>query len=133
MKLVKGLQKWIEGYNDVKTLTDELELAFDFYKDELVTEQEVDEAYAKALEHVENLELQNMLRDEADQMSCVLKINSGAGGTESQDWASMLMRMYLRYAETMVIKQPWPTCRKVMKRVLKLVPYRLKATMPTGI
>ena len=100
MKLVKGLQKWIEGYNDVKTLTDELELAFDFYKDELVTEQEVDEAYAKALEHVENLELQNMLRDEADQMSCVLKINSGAGGTESQDWASMLMRMYLRYAET---------------------------------
>ena len=100
MKLVKGLQKWIEGYNDVKTLTDELELAFDFYKDELVTEQEVDEAYTKALEHVENLELQNMLRDEADQMSCVLKINSGAGGTESQDWASMLMRMYLRYAET---------------------------------
>ena len=81
MKLVKGLQKWIEGYNDVKTLTDELELAFDFYKDELVTEQEVDEAYTKALEHVENLELQNMLRDEADQMSCVLKINSGAGGT----------------------------------------------------
>ena len=52
MKLVKGLQKWIEGYNDVKTLTDELELAFDFYKDELVTEQEVDEAYTKALEHV---------------------------------------------------------------------------------
>ena len=100
MKLVKGLQKWIDGYNEVKTLADELELAFDFYKDELVTEQEVDEAYAKALEHVENLELQNMLRDEADQMSCVLKINSGAGGTESQDWASMLMRMYLRYAET---------------------------------
>ena len=100
MKLVKGLQKWIEGYNDVKTLTDELELAFDFYKDELVTEQEVDEAYAKALEHVENLELQNMLRDEADQMSCVLKINSGAGGTESQDWASMLMRMYMRWAES---------------------------------
>ena len=84
MKLVKGLQKWIEGYNDVKTLTDELELAFDFYKDELVTEQEVDEAYAKALEHVENLELQNMLRDEADQMSCVLKINSGAGGTDAE-------------------------------------------------
>ena len=100
MKLVKGLQKWIDGYNEVKTLADELELAFDFYKDEMVTEQEVDEAYAKALEHVENLELQNMLRDEADQMSCVLKINSGAGGTESQDWASMLMRMYLRYAET---------------------------------
>ena len=100
MKLVKDLQKWIEGYNELKTLADELELAFDFYKEELVTEEDVDAAYAKASEAVEALELKNMLRDEADQMDCVLKINSGAGGTESQDWASMLMRMYLRYAET---------------------------------
>ena len=100
MKLVKDLQKWIEGYNEVKTLADELALAFDFYKEELVTEEDVDVAYAKAIEEVETLELKNMLREEADQMDCVLKINSGAGGTESQDWASMLMRMYLRYAET---------------------------------
>ena len=100
MKLVKDLQKWIDGYNEVKTLADELELSFDFYKEELVTEVDVDTAYAKASEAVEALELKNMLRDEADQMACVLKINSGAGGTESQDWASMLMRMYLRYAET---------------------------------
>jgi len=99
MRLVKGLQKWIEGYNEVNTLAGELELAFDFCKDELVTEQEVDEAYKNAIEAVENLELKNMLREEADQMSCVLKINSGAGGTESQDWASMLMRMYLRWIE----------------------------------
>ena len=81
-------------------MSDELELAFDFYKEELVTEAEVDAGYAKVLIAIENLELENMLREEADQMSCVLKINSGAGGTESQDWASMLMRMYLRYAET---------------------------------
>ena len=81
-------------------MTDEVQLAFDFYKDELVTEEEVDDAYAKAITAVEALELKNMLREEADQMDCVLKINSGAGGTESQDWASMLMRMYLRYAET---------------------------------
>ena len=100
MKLVKDLQKWIDGYNEVKTLADELELSFDFYKEELVTEEDVDVAYAKVYEAVEALELKNMLRDEADQMDCVLKINSGAGGTESQDWASMLMRMYLRYAET---------------------------------
>lgn len=100
MKKVKSLQQWINGYNEVKTLTDELQLAFDFHKDELVSEEEVDEAYNKALAAVEALELKNMLRDEADQMDCVLKINSGAGGTESQDWASMLMRMYLRYAET---------------------------------
>ncbi len=99
MKLVKDLQKWINGYEEVKTLTDELALAFDFYKEELVTEEDVDTAYSKALTAVEALELKNMLREEADQMDCVLKINSGAGGTESQDWASMLMRMYLRYAE----------------------------------
>lgn len=99
MKKVKSLEKWIEGYKEVKTLVDELELAFDFYKEEMVTEQEVDEAYSKTIEAVEALELKNMLRQEEDPMSCVLKINSGAGGTESQDWASMLMRMYMRYAE----------------------------------
>ena len=100
MKKVKELQKWIEGYKEVKTLADELELSFDFYKDELVTEEEVDAAFAKAMEAVEALELKNMLRQEADSMDCVLKINSGAGGTESQDWSSMLMRMYMRWGET---------------------------------
>ncbi len=100
MKKVKALQGWIEGYNEVKTLADEVALAFDFCKDELLTEEELDEAYSKALAAIEALELKNMLRQEADQMDCVLKINSGAGGTESQDWASMLMRMYMRWAET---------------------------------
>ena len=100
MKKVKALQGWIEGYTEVKTLADELELSFDFYKDGLMTEAEVEEAYDKAVKAVEELELKNMLRSEADQMDCVLKINSGAGGTESQDWASMLMRMYMRWAET---------------------------------
>ena len=99
MKKVKGLQKWIEGYNEVKTLADELELAFDFYKEEMVTEEEVDEAYSKAISALEDLELRNMLRQEEDSMDAVLKINSGAGGTESQDWASMLMRLYMRWAE----------------------------------
>ena len=99
MKKVKGIEKWIEGYKSVRLLTDELQLAFDFHKDDMVSEEEVDEAYAKALEAVEALELKNMLRAEEDAMSCVLKINSGAGGTESQDWAEMLMRMYMRYAE----------------------------------
>ena len=99
MKKVKDLQQWIAGYNEGKTLAEELQLSFDFYKEELVTEGEVDEAFAKASAVVEALELKNMLREEADQMGCVLKINSGAGGTESQDWANMLMRMYLHYAE----------------------------------
>lgn len=100
MKIVKDLHKWIDGYNEVKTLADELSLAFDFYKDELVTEEEVDADYAKAVSAIEELELRNMLREEADELGCVLKINSGAGGTESQDWSSMLMRMYMRWAES---------------------------------
>ncbi len=99
MKKVKDLEKWIEGYKNVKMLTEELQLAFDFYREEMVTEEEVDAAYAATIEAIEALELKNMLRQEEDVMACVLKINSGAGGTESQDWASMLMRMYMRYGE----------------------------------
>lgn len=100
MKKVKGIQKWLDGYKKVRLYADELQLAFDFYKDEMVTEEEVDTDYDKAIKAIEDLELKNMLRQKEDPMDCVLKINSGAGGTESQDWASMLMRMYLRYAET---------------------------------
>jgi len=100
MKKVKDIEKWIKGYDEARALTDEVQLAFDFYKDELVTEEEVDAAYDKALKKVEDLELKNMLRQEEDPMECVMKINSGAGGTESQDWASMLMRMYMRWGES---------------------------------
>ena len=99
MKKVKSIEKWIVGYNNVRQLADELQLAFDFYKEEMVTEQEVDEDYDKAVKAIEDLELKNMLRQEEDPMDCVMQINSGAGGTESQDWAQMLMRMYMRWAE----------------------------------
>lgn len=100
MKKVKGIQKWLDGYKTVRLYADELQLAFDFYKDEMVTEEEVDADYAKAIKAIEDLELKNMLRQKEDPMDCVLKINSGAGGTESQDWAQMLMRMYMRWAES---------------------------------
>ena len=99
MKKVKAIKKWIDGYKEVRSKADELQLAFDFYKDEMVTEDEVDDDYRKAIEAIEELELMNMLRQKEDPMDCVLKINSGAGGTEAQDWASMLMRMYMRWAE----------------------------------
>ncbi len=99
MKKVKDLRRWIDGYREVRSATEELELAFDYYREELVTEAEVDADYARALGLIEELEMKNMLRDEADGMDAVLKINSGAGGTESQDWAQMLMRMYQRWAE----------------------------------
>ena len=99
MKKVKSIQKWLDGYKELRLYADELQLAFDYYKEEMVTEQEVDDDYAKAIKAIEDLELKNMLRQKEDPMDCVLKINSGAGGTESQDWASMLMRMYMRWAE----------------------------------
>lgn len=99
MKKVKGIKRWIDGYNEVRLAADELQLAFDFYKDEMVTEEEVDVDYRRAIEAIESLELKNMLRQKEDPMDVVMKINSGAGGTESQDWAQMLMRMYQRWAE----------------------------------
>lgn len=99
MKKVKGIEKWVKDYKEVSTLTDELSLAVDFFKDEIVSEEEVDALYNKAIKAIEALELRNMLRQEEDPMDAVLKINSGAGGTESQDWAQMLMRMYMRWSE----------------------------------
>ena len=99
MKKVKGIKKWLDGYQAVRTAADELQLAFDFYKEDMVTEDEVDKNYLVALDLLEGLELKNMLRQKEDPMDAVLKINSGAGGTEAQDWAQMLMRMYQRWAE----------------------------------
>lgn len=99
MKKIKDLQAWIEGYKEVEDAVDELELAWDYVKEGELEEAELDTLYADAIEKIEKLELRNMLRREEDKLGVVLKINSGAGGTEAQDWASMLMRMYLRWCE----------------------------------
>ena len=99
MRVIKSLKSWINGYDEVKNLADELELAFEFVKDEIITEEEVDKLYARAIRKVDDLELKNMLRQEEDQLGAVLKVNAGAGGTESQDWAAMLVRMYQRWCE----------------------------------
>jgi len=99
LKKVKSLKRWIEGYEEVRKTTDELALSYDFFRDEIVTEDEVDKAYENALVAVEDLEMKNMLSHEEDPMSAVLKIVAGAGGTEAQDWAEQLMRMYQRYCE----------------------------------
>jgi len=81
------------------TELDDLKVVFDFYKEGEATEEETDKHYKKVLELIEELEFRNMLRTEEDKMGAILKINSGAGGTESQDWAQMLMRMYIRWGE----------------------------------
>ena len=100
MKKIKDLQMWIDGYEDIDKTVNELQLAWDFLKEGLVEESEIDALYADAISKIEKLELRNMLRREEDKLGVVLKINSGAGGTESQDWASMPMRMYLRWCES---------------------------------
>jgi len=99
MKKIKALRNWINGCEEVELAVDEVATGFDFVKEGLVEESELDNLYSKALAMLEKLELRNMLRHDEDKMDAILKINSGAGGTESQDWASMLMRMYLRWCE----------------------------------
>lgn len=99
MRVIKGLKAWIDGYEEVKNLSDELELAFEFVKDKIITEEEVDKLYERTIRKLDDLELKNMLRQEEDQLGAVLKVNAGAGGTESQDWAAMLVRMYQRWCE----------------------------------
>lgn len=99
MRKVRGIKMWLDAYRQVEISVEELCISYDFYKEDMLSEQELDEQYAKTLSFIEGLELKNMLRNEGDKFGAVLKIVAGAGGTEAQDWASMLMRMYLRYCE----------------------------------
>jgi len=99
MKKVKGLKQWIDDYNTINSEIEDLQVLFDFAKEGEAEEDEVNSEYSRVLELVEKLELKNMLRKEEDKLGAVLKINSGAGGTESMDWSEMLYRMYLRWGE----------------------------------
>src|SRR6185312_11604918 len=89
----------IEDYDKAVELTDELQLAFDFYKEGELSVEELDENYNTTQLHIENIEFKNMLSDEGDSLSAVVQITAGAGGTESCDWAGMLMRMYIMWGE----------------------------------
>lgn len=93
------LRFWIDSSKEVEQAVGEVEVGFDFVKEGVISEEELDNLYNVAKDKIEKLELRNMLRGEEDKMDAILKINSGAGGTESQDWASMLMRLYLRWCE----------------------------------
>jgi peptide chain release factor 2 len=82
----------------------DLEVIFEFYKQQEAAEQDVEEQYAETLKYIDGLEFINMLSGEEDKLGAIVKINPGAGGTESQDWAEMLMRMYLRWGEQKAYK-----------------------------
>ena len=99
MKKVRELKSWIEGYEQVTAAVGDLQVLFDFAKEGEATEEEVDAQYQETIRVLEDIEMRNMLRREEDHFGAIMKINSGAGGTESMDWASMLYRMYIRWGE----------------------------------
>src|SRR5690554_5784199 len=99
MKKLKELKSWVNAYEAIKTATADLQVLYDFFKEGEAEEADVQEAYKQALRQTEDLELRNMLQKEEDKLGALLKINAGAGGTESQEWAEMLMRMYVRWGE----------------------------------
>ena len=99
MREISALKTWVKDYEDAVELYDELTVLNEFYAAGDATEAELDEAYGKVLKAVETLEFRNMMRDEEDSLNVIININSGAGGTESCDWAEMLLRMYTRWAE----------------------------------
>ena len=96
---MSAIKEWVTAYRAVKSKVDDLVVMYDFFREGEASDDDVQTQYDTALQSVEKLEFKNMLRAEEDHMGAVLKINSGAGGTESQDWAEMLMRMYIRYCE----------------------------------
>ncbi|UPT69197.1 MAG: peptide chain release factor 2 [Sphingobacteriales bacterium JAD_PAG50586_3] len=99
LKSIKQKKVWTDAFTAVKKAVDDIVVLFEFYKEDAATEQEIDAEYARVVKLIEELEFKNMLSGEEDHLGAVLTINSGAGGTESQDWAEMLLRMYLRWAE----------------------------------
>ena len=100
MKKIQGLKSWTESYEEVETSIDDVETLFEFNQEGEASDEEVNESYSISLKLVEELELKKMLSEEEDQLSCMLQITPGAGGTESNDWAGILMRMYIMWGES---------------------------------
>ncbi len=99
MKQIRNKKMWTDSFNDAASAVDDLQVIYDFFKEGAATEEELGEQFATATSKIEDLEFKNMLSAEEDSLSAVLQITSGAGGTESCDWAGMLMRMYIMWGE----------------------------------
>jgi peptide chain release factor 2 len=99
MKQIRNKKMWTDSFNDAASAVDDLQVLYDFFKEGAATEEELGEQFATANKKIEDLEFKNMLSAEEDSLSAVLQITSGAGGTESCDWAGMLMRMYIMWGE----------------------------------
>ncbi len=99
LKKIQGIKSWTNAYSKVESAVDDLLVLHEFAMEGEASKEEVEEQYKDCVELIEDLESRNMLRNEEDKFGAVVKINSGAGGTESLDWTSMLMRMYIRWGE----------------------------------
>lgn len=100
LKTIKSHKNWVDQFSNVSTQTDDLEVLFEFLKEGETTEEEVETKYQEALTSIDNLEFRSTLNKPEDELSCIIEINAGAGGTEACDWADMLRRMYLMWAES---------------------------------
>jgi len=99
LKEISDTKLWINEFHKVEEAVGEVEVLWEFYREGEVDEQEVQQKYNYAVKLIDNLELKKMLKNEEDKLGAIVKIQAGAGGTESQDWAEMLLRMYIRWAE----------------------------------
>ncbi len=99
LKKVSSIKYWVKGFSDIEKDAEDLEVFIDYAKEDGSMEEELDSHYKELITKIEALEFRNMLGEEGDNLGAILKINSGAGGTESNDWSSMLMRMYVRWGE----------------------------------
>ncbi len=99
LKKIKDKKRWVERWSEANEANDDLDVLFEFYNLGEIEEHEVEQKYNEIISKIDDLELLNMLGEESDSLNAMLQINPGAGGTESQDWAQMLMRMYMRYGE----------------------------------
>ncbi len=99
MKVVRGIKQWTDAFLEVDREVEDLLVLFEFQQTGDAEEGDVDDQFKRTLDLIEKLEAKNMLRKEEDRLGAVLRINAGAGGTESNDWANMLFRMYSRWAE----------------------------------
>lgn len=132
MRKIKELKRWVNGYNNVAAAVEELELSMEYFREEIVTEADVDRAYDNAIQIIEDLELANMLRNEEDKLGAVLKIVSGAGGTESQDFAQMLMRMYQRWCDSKGYKTELANLQEGDEAGIKTVTFQVDGEMAYG-
>lgn len=99
LKQLRAKKKWVEEYQEIKTQTEDLTVLYDFFKTGDVSEGEINSHYQSVISLLEDIEFKNMLSSEGDDLNAVIQITAGAGGTESCDWANMLMRMYIMWAE----------------------------------